>query len=148
MNRRNLLFSGMMAFAFAFAAAAQTESSKLTAQISYTGSGTVDDSHKVYVVLWDTPDFMKDDASGIMPIDVKAITSKSAAAQFDDVKKNPVYVSMVYDPSGKWEATSAPPAGSSLGLYQRDPGSPAPIRLQPGKTNQISATFDDSYKMK
>jgi hypothetical protein len=148
MDRRNFLLAGTAAFVFALAAGAQTENSKLIVQVSYTGSGTVDESHKVYVALWDTPDFMKDSGSGIMPIDIKAVTSKSAAAQFDDVKKNPVYVSMVYDPTGKWEATSAPPAGSSLGLYAKEPGTPAPIQLQPGKTTNISATFDDSFKMK
>ena len=95
MDRRNFLLAGTAAFVFALAAGAQTENSKLIVQVSYTGSGTVDESHKVYVALWDTPDFMKDSGSGIMPIDIKAVTSKSAAAQFDDVKKNPVYVSMV-----------------------------------------------------
>jgi hypothetical protein len=144
MNRRNFLLFGM---AFVCALAAQGQSAKLTVEVSYTGSGTVNESHKVYVVLWDTPDFMNDGSTS-MPIAIKAVTSKSAAAQFDDVQKNPVFVSMVYDPAGKWEATSAPPAGSSLGLYAKEPGTPAPIQLQPGKTTTISATFDDSFKMK
>jgi hypothetical protein len=147
MDKRKFLFGGTAALVFALAAGAQTESSKLIVQVTYTGSGTVDESHKVYVALWDTPDFMKD-GSAAMPIDIKAVTSKSAPAQFDDIKKNPVYVSMVYDPTGKWEATSAPPAGSSLGLYAKEPGTPAPIQLGPGKTTNISATFDDSFKMK
>jgi hypothetical protein len=57
MNRRNFLLFGM-AFMFALKAQ-QAQSSKLTVQVSYTGSGTVNESHKVYVVLWDTPDFVK-----------------------------------------------------------------------------------------
>ena len=146
MERRTFLLSGM-ALASALAARAQGKGSKLTVQVSYTGSGTVDASHKVFVVLWDTPDFVKENASGA-PIAIKAATSKSAEAQFDDVQKNPVYVSMVYDPDGKWEATSAPPSGASLGLYAQEPGTPTPIQLQPGKTTKISATFDDSFKMK
>ena len=145
MNRRNFLLFGM-AFMFALKAQ-QAQSSKLTVQVSYTGSGTVNESHKVYVVLWDTPDFVKT-SSAIEPIAIKAVTSKSAAAQFDDVQKNPVYVSMAYDPAGKWEATSPPPAGASLGLYAKEPGTPAAVQLQPGKTTKISATFDDSFKMK
>ena len=134
------------ALVFALAAHAQTGSSKLTVQVSYTGSGKVDESHKVYVVLWGDPDFVKG-GSTAMPIAAKSVTSKSAAAEFDNVEKNPVYVSMVYDPTGKWDAMSHPPTGSSLGLYAREPGTPAPIQLQPGKTTTISATFDDSNKM-
>ena len=144
MNRRNLLF---FATGFLFAVEAQAQSSKLTVEVSYTGSGAVNDSHKVYVVLWDTPDFVKTNSAN-EPIAIKAVTSKSAAVQFDDVQKNPVYVSMVYDPAGKWEATSPPPAGASLGLYAKEPGTPAAVQLQPGKTTKVSATFDDSFKMK
>jgi hypothetical protein len=99
-------------------------------------------------VLWDTPDFAKENASGVMPIAVKGVTSKSAVAEFDDVQKNPVYVSIAYDPTGKWEANSPPPAGSSLGLYAKEPGTPAPIQLQPGKATKISVKLDDSHKMK
>jgi hypothetical protein len=147
MDRRSFLVSGTV-FASTLTALAQSESSKLVVQVSYTGSGTVDESHKVYVVLWDTPDFVKEDASGSQPIALKGVTAKSAAVQFDDVQKNPVYISMVYDPTGKWEGTTAPPAGASLGLFQKEPGTPAPIQLQPGKTAKISASFDDSFKMK
>jgi hypothetical protein len=146
MHRRNFLLSGTV-FVSALTARAQGKSSKLEVQVSYTGSGTVDDSHKVYVVLWDNPDFIKEEA-GAPPIDLKGVSSKSAAVQFDDVQKSPVYVSMVYDPSGKWDAASHPPAGSSLGVYAKEPGTPAPVPLEPGRTAKISATFDDSFKMK
>jgi hypothetical protein len=145
MKRRTFVLSGAVLVS-ALAAHAQTGSSKLIVQVSYTGSGKVDESHKIFVVLWDNPDFRKD--SGVTPIAAKGITSKSAAAEFDDVQKNPVYVSMAYDPTGKWDAMSPPPAGSSLGLYAKEPGTPAPIQLQPGKTTTISAKLDDSFKMK
>jgi hypothetical protein len=145
MDRRNFLLSGT-AFASALTARAQTGRSRLEVQVSYTGSGTVDQSRKVYVVLWDNPNFIKEEA-GTPPIDIKGVSSKSAAVQFDDVQKSPVYVSMVYDPSGKWDAASHPPAGSSLGLYAKEPGTPAPVPLEPGKTTKISAAFDDSLKM-
>jgi hypothetical protein len=145
MDRRSFLVSGTVFSALTIRA--QTESSKLVVQVSYTGSGIVDESHKVYVVLWDTPDFVKGDASS-QPITLKGVNSKSAAVQFDDVQKNPVYISMVYDPTGKWEGTTAPPTGASLGLFQKEPGIPAPIKLEPDKTTKISAAFDDSFKMK
>jgi hypothetical protein len=148
MDRRSFLVFGTVLVS-ELIARAQSERSKLVVQVSYTGSGTVDESHKIYVVLWDTPDFVKEDAaSGSQPIALKGVTSKSAAVQFDDVQKNPVYISMVYDPTGKWEGTTAPPTGASLGLFQKEPGIPAPIKLEPDKTTKISAAFDDSFKMK
>jgi hypothetical protein len=146
MGRRNFLLSSA-AFVSALAARAQTGSSKLIVEVSYTGSGTVNESHKIHVVLWDTPGFVNANDPA-MPIAIEAIASKSAPAQFDGVQKNPVYVSMVYDPAGRWDAASAPPSGSSLGLYATtEPGTPAPVQLQPGKTTKITATFDDSFKM-
>jgi hypothetical protein len=141
--RTFVLFSAVLVSALAVHS--QTGSSKLTVRVSYTGSGPVDESHKVHVVLWDTPDFVK--GSAAMPIAIKTITSKSATAEFDNVERNPVYVSMVYDPAGKWDAMSPPPSGSSLGLYAKEPGTPDPIQLQPGKTTTITAKFDDSSKM-
>jgi hypothetical protein len=146
MDRRNFLFSGAV-FVSALTARAQDKSANLEVQVSYTGSGPVDESHKVYVVLWDNPNFVTEEA-GAPPIDLKGVPSKSASVQFDGVQMNPVYVSMVYDPSGKWDAQSPPPAGSSLGFYAKEPGKPAPIKLEAGNTTKISATFDDSVKMK
>lgn len=145
MNRRTFVFAGT-ALVSGFAAGAQTKGSRLTVNVTYTGSGKVDESHKVYVVMWDSPDFMKEGASG-PPIDVKGVTSKSDSLHFDDVQANPVYINMVYDPSGQWDAASPPPSGSSLGIYQKEPGTPAPVQLQPDKPTTISVSFDDSSKM-
>jgi hypothetical protein len=146
MDRRNFLLSGTV-FVSVLTAPAQDKNAKLEVQVSYTGSGTVDESHKVYVVLWDNPNFVTEEA-GAPPIELKGVSSKSASVQFDDVQTNPVYVSMVYDPSGKWDAASPPPSGSSLGFYATEPGKPAPVKLEAGKTAKIPATFDDSFKMK
>jgi hypothetical protein len=146
MDRRDFLLSGT-AFVSALSIHAQDKSSNLEVHVSYTGAGTVDESHKVYVVLWDNPNFITEDG-GAPPIDLKGVSSKSATVPFHDVQKSPVYVSMVYDPTGKWDAASPPPAGSSLGLYAIELGKPAPITIESGKTAKISATFDDSSKMK
>jgi hypothetical protein len=147
MVRRNFLLSGTV-FLTALTTTAQDKSANhLEVQVSYTGSGPVDKSHKVYVVLWDNPNFVTEEA-GAPPIGLQGVSSKSASVQFDDVQTNPVYVSMVYDPSGTWDAASPPPSGSSLGFYATEPGKPAPIKLEAGKTTKIAATFDDSFKMK
>jgi hypothetical protein len=145
-DRRSFIAAGFFSSAaIAIANASAAKGSTLQVHITYAGTGTVDDPHKLYVALWDSPDFVKD-ASGTMPIALKFITAKSAVAEFTDLDKNPVYVSMAFDPTGKWDAQSEPPSGTSLGLYSTEPGVPAPIQLELGKTNQIEATLDDSYK--
>lgn len=128
----------------AFAQASDAPSS-LKVRANYSGAGTVDATHKVWVVLWDTPDFIKGSA---MPVATQSSSSKNAVVTFADVKKTPAYISTVYDSSGQWEAQSAPPEGSSLGIYSKDPGTPEPINLEPGKTTKIEFTFDDTVKMK
>jgi len=145
MNRRKFMLAGA-ALLPALVASSETNGARLVVHLSYTGSGTVDQTHKVYVVLWESPDFVKNNAAPMEPIAVMPVASKSGVARFNDIQKNPVYVSMAYDPTGAWEAKSEPPVGSSLGLYAKEPGAPAPIHLQPGKTTTISVTLDDSFK--
>jgi hypothetical protein len=147
--KRYLFAVSAALFLSSLAASAQTEAahrgSTLQVQVKYTGSGTVDQAHKIYVALWDSPDFVKS-ASGVEPFAVAPLASKSGTVKFQDVAKNPVYVSMAYDPTGKWDAKEEPPAGASLGLYGTTPGVPAPVQLDPGKTTKISAHLDDSFK--
>jgi hypothetical protein len=117
----------------------------LQVQLHYTGSGTVDDTHKIYVALWDSAGFTGADSAP--PVDVKASTSKNGTVTFTDVKKVPAYVSAAYDPTGKWDAQSPPPAGSSLGMYSKTPPKPEPINITPGKAAKVTITFDDSNKV-
>jgi hypothetical protein len=113
--------------------------------VNYTGAGTVDEAHKIYVALWDTPDFLKNEGR---PVAVKSTTSKTGEVTFSDVAKTPAYVSVAFDPTGKWAAQSAPPAGSSLGMYSKSPGQPEPIQPAAGETAHVHITFDDSIKAK
>jgi hypothetical protein len=149
MTRREFLPTAIIAtslVSLSRSVAADSNSSTLEVHITYTGSGTVDDSHKLNVALWDTPDFVKPGGNPTMPIGSAQVTSKSGTATFKDIQKNPVFVSMGYDPTGKWDQQSDPPAGTSLGVYGKEPGVPDPIKLVPGMTTKISATLDDSYK--
>lgn len=119
--------------------------SKLDVHLNYSGSGTVDEKHKIYFVLWDSPDFAR--GGGSMPTALQPSSSKDGTVTFDNLTKTPVYVSAAYDPSGQWDAQSPPPEGSSLGIYTKTPGQPEPVQLTPGKTARIDLAFDDSVKM-
>lgn len=120
----------------------------LNVTVHYKGSGTVDSSHIIGVALWDSPAFMEEHSQS-MPMQVKLTKSNDSTVTFSDVSTSPVYVSVAYDSSGKWDGTSGPPpAGSSLGLYSKEPGKPEPVRIEPGKSETIELSFDDTVKMK
>jgi hypothetical protein len=128
---------------FSHGAPAQTGAT-IKVKLNYTGSATVDESHKIAVALWDSPGFTQ--GTTTPPIAVQTTTSKTGTVTFDNVTANPAYVSCALDPTGKWDAQSGPPAGSSLGMYSKTPGKPAPIDTTGGKTATVTITFDDSVK--
>lgn len=114
-------------------------------RLNYTGSGTVDEAHKIYVALWDNPDFTHGQGA---PVAVESTASKNGTVTFSNVTKLPAYVSAAFDPTGKWDARSQPPAGSSLGMYSKTPGKPEPIEPAPGHTAEAEINFDDTVKVK
>jgi len=117
----------------------------LKVKLHYTGTGTVDEKHKIFVVLFDTPDFVK---GGAMPLDVQSATEKDATVTFTALQSSPVYAASSYDPSGGYDGQSGPPpSGASLGMYSKTPGTPEPINIEAGKTVQVEIAFDDKVKM-
>jgi hypothetical protein len=117
----------------------------LKVKLHYTGSGTIDEKHRIFVFLFDSPDFIK---GGVMPFAMKGAVSKEETVTFSDVEKSPAYVTAVYDPAGSYDGQSGPPpSGASLGLYSKTPGQPAPVSLDEGKTVEIELAFDDTAKM-
>ena len=118
----------------------------LRVKVHYKGSGTVDEKHKIVVFLFDSPDFGR---SNVMAFAVMSTSSKDGTVTFNDVAKSPAYVGTVYEPSGSYaERQGPPPPGSSLGMYSKTPGQPAPVKVEAGKTVDVELTFDDSVKMK
>ncbi|HEY6390653.1 MAG TPA: hypothetical protein VIX89_05220 [Bryobacteraceae bacterium] len=119
----------------------------LQVQLHYTGSGTVDAKHKIFVALWDSPDFSGPNNSG-PPVAIQSTTSKNGTVTFSDVQKTPAYVSAAYDPTGQWDGQSGPPpSGATIGMYSKAPPKPDPIAITPGKPAKVTLSFDDSTKM-
>jgi len=116
----------------------------LKVKLNYTGSGTVDDKHKIVVFLFDSPEFMQGNA---MPVGSQSTPSKNGSVTFSDVASSPVYLTAVFDPAGQYDGMSAPPSGASLGLYSKTPGAPEPIKIEPGETIEVELVFDDTAKM-
>jgi hypothetical protein len=117
----------------------------LKVMLHYSGAGAVDEKHKIFVFVFDSPDFIqREDA---MPIANDSGTAKDATLTFSNVAASPVYLVAVYDPAGAYEGMSKPPTGSSLGIFSKTPGQPAPVTIEAGKTTQVDLAFDDTVKM-
>ncbi len=148
MSKSVLTLGGVLLLTFgALPQQAQEKGGTVRVQINYTGTGTVDESHKIFVALWGSPDFAQPNAN-VMPLAVKNVTSKNGIVSFSDIQKTPAYVSAAYDPTGKWDGQSGPPpTGTSLGMYSKAPPQPAAIDVAPGKSAKVTITFDDRQKM-
>ncbi len=151
MKKYALAALGMLALAAVAQASQQPQEEKkapatgtLKVKLNYTGAGTVDDKHKIVLFLFDSPDFVQ---GNVMPIASGFAKAKDETVVFPDLDKSPVYVVAVYDPTGAYEGMSAPPSGSSMGMYMKTPGQPEPVKIEPGGTVQIDLAFDDTAKM-
>ena len=146
-----LLF-GLLAVALLAPAAQQEKpaekkaaSGTLKVKLNYTGTGKVDSQHKIMLFLFDSPEFVK---GTVMPIGSMSASTKDETVVFSDLAQSPVYVVATYDPTGSYDGQSGPPpSGSSSGMYSKTPGTPEPVKIEPGETVQIELAFDDSYKM-
>ena len=117
----------------------------LEVKLNYTGAGKVDQSHKIFVFVFDTPDFMQGNA---MPIANQAATAKDQTLTFSGLSAATVYAVAAFDPKGEYDGMSGPPpAGSSLGMYSKEPGTPGAVNLEAGKTAHVDLAFDDTAKM-
>jgi hypothetical protein len=105
----------------------------------------VDENHKIFVFLFDSPDFVQGDA---IPFASQSATAKDQTVRFSNLSAPTVYVVAAFDPKGAYDGMSGPPpSGSSLGIYSKETGKPASVNLEPGKTAGIELAFDDSTKM-
>jgi hypothetical protein len=117
----------------------------LKVTVHYKGTGEVDKKHKIFVVLFDSQDFVR---GGAVPIAMEEATSKDGTVTFANFTASPVYVAASYDPNGVYDGQSGPPpSGSSMGMYSKTAGKPDPINVEAGKTVEVEVTFDDSVKM-
>ncbi len=148
MKNRVLLGASLLILASGFQAVqAQDKAAARTLKVNvhYTGSGTVDEKHKIQVFMFDSPDFMQGNA---MPTGMQMTESKTGTVTFTDIAAAKVYVVGVYDPTGGYDGQSGPPpSGSSMGMYSKQPGTPEAIAIDAGKTIEIDLNFDDMAKM-
>jgi len=108
--------------------------------VNYTGSGTIDGAHRVWVWLFDTPDI----GPGSMPIAEMSVTKNGEIASFE-VGHERVWIAVAYDEKGVMTGNSPPASGSPIGIYSSSTGAPAAVTA--GAKGAITITFDDSQRM-
>ncbi len=139
---------------------AATTHSTLKVKLNYTGVGTVDENHKIYVLLFDTNPFtassLVDSTSEMTPPATTAGVShilrrfsasrKDGTITFDFLRSSAVYAAAFVDRNGSYDGHSDPASGAPMGLYRKAPDKIQPIRLKGGKSVRIVLAFDDSTK--
>jgi hypothetical protein len=135
----------------------------LVVKVKYKGKGTVDDQHKIYVMVLDSDPYSSDvlaDATSTKPIDPnqargkkiayilqrQGTSSKEQPLTFTGLSRSPVYVIAFFDQAGSYEKTQGPAPGSPSGQVGNTPFKPDPIKLKEGKPTEVKLPFDDSSK--
>jgi hypothetical protein len=108
--------------------------------VHYTGKGTVDSSHKIWVWLFDDPNI----GAGSMPIDQATLDKNDSEAVFEGVAPGEVWVAVAFDENGVMTGDGPPPTGTPIGILMKD-GKPAGVT--PGEKGIATLTFDDTMRM-
>jgi hypothetical protein len=143
MNKKT---AGFLAFLSVFAILAlcwtqislkAADSRTLKVKLNYTGAGTLDEKHKIHVLIFDSDPYTSET---FKPMVSKTAATKNEIVIFTALGVSPVYALAFYD---KY-ASNQPESGSPVGIYGKGPNKMAPIKLEEGKTVEIELAFDDS----
>ena len=115
----------------------------LNVTVNYTGDGQVGDNNLVFLTLWDTPNMQ-----AAAPIAGQAAATNGAVVSFENVTASPVYLTALYDGQGGWTGTTAPPSGTTVGIYGMDAsGTPSGIEIGDGQSVDVEFSFNDLMKL-
>ena len=127
--------------AVAASAGARVAAGTVKVTLNYKGKGTVDDSHRVWVWLFATPDI----GPGSMPIAELSVDKNGAIVTFEGIAEERVWIAAAYDEKGAMGGGTPPPPGTPVGLYVGSDG--APRSVVTGDSTVAVLTFDDSFRM-
>jgi hypothetical protein len=121
---------------------AEDTSRALRVTVTYSGAGTVDEGHQLFVQIFNTSYIGHE---GIMPIASSSLSRNGETAAFAELPASPVYVAVFYDQRGACSnGCDEPPSGSPAALYGAQAGVADPIDINAGETRAIRVVFDDS----
>ncbi len=154
--RRNLIgFPALAAMALVLSVPAQDKAAEdkpqaksLKVKVAYKGPGEVDQTHGIYLFLFDSPDFVQSPGS-VMPIAFQSTRANDQSVTFARLASSTVYLVAAFDEKGNYDISAgAPPSGTPVAAYRPgDSQVPTPISLEEGKEVEIKFEFDDSNRM-
>jgi hypothetical protein len=120
-------------------------SGKLATSAEYTGKGTVDQDHHLWIWVFDNPD--SSSWANTTPLAVGTVTENGASYNFAGLPKE-VYLAAAYDENGGYDGTTGPPpTGTPIVIYgMASGGAPAPVTTG-GEDAAVKISFDDSFRM-
>lgn len=116
---------------------------ELAVTIKYEGPGEVNATHRLWIWLFDHPNFGPES----MPLAEASIDRNGGTTSFQNLPAV-VYIAVAYDEMGGFMGQAAPPAGSPVHVHGGMTGgqpTASPIRL--GETKALTVTFDDAMRM-
>ena len=116
-------------------------SREVTVTVTYTGKGKVDDSHELWVYLFDHPEI----GAQSEPLAIQPIRKSGGTTTFKSVTADPVYIGVAYDEQGDFDALGEPPVGTPIAIYAKD-GKTTPVK--PGAGAKVKITFDEKVRWK
>jgi type 1 fimbria pilin len=109
--------------------------------VKFTGKGVVDQNHRLWVWLFDTPQIGPD----ARPVGELSLDENGGDVTFTGVGEARVWIAVAYDVNGGFSGQAPPPSGSPVALHATDTGAPAAVT--PGEGTTVGITFDDSFRM-
>jgi hypothetical protein len=165
MNGRNAVLPATAMFcvlaAMQLSASPTTTHRTLRVKLNYTGARSVDENHRIYVLLFDsnpiTASSLVDSTSEAAPppaaSGVSHILRRCSASRrndtvtFDYLSSSPVYAAAFIDQNGTYDGHSEPIPGAPMGLYKKAPNQIEPITLKERKRVKVVLAFDDSTRI-
>jgi uncharacterized protein (DUF2141 family) len=121
------------------------ETGKLAVSVEYTGKGTVDNDHHLWIWVFDNPD--SSTWADSQPLAVASVTENGASHKFASLPKQ-VYLAAGYDEKGGYDGTAgAPPSGTPVSVYGATAGDSAAAVTTGGDDAALKFTFDDGFRM-
>jgi hypothetical protein len=118
------------------------DATSVNVTVKYTGAGTVDATHRIWVWIFDTPNIGPD----AMPIGEQSISTNGGTATFSTTTKQ-VYVAMAFDEQGGFMGQAPPPSGAPVAMYGMTGPDGQPQPVAPGGKGAVTVTFDDTMRM-
>jgi hypothetical protein len=117
--------------------------STLDVTVQYVGPGTVDESHRVWVWLFDRPDFAAS-PSAVEPVAEGSVATNGGMATFTELTASQIWVAVMFDERGGFQGQAPPPSGSPTSAYVQDG---ALASVAPGAGAGVRIVFDDTFRV-